>query len=543
MLSFLPHRILRASVFILTATLTTARLKAQTACTIQPEEHLTAVQQLIKDKKAQEAYDLARKNADALSADTAPEADFVKAQSDLLRAGIFSRQYRRALTDAEAALKRYPQSAILNELVGWAHFSRGEISLAIAAYETALKLDPCSARIHFDIARYNHLNEQHVSEQKQLRVAHQLAPNDPTITKAWKEFEANSLSASEITDRTIRYLARTDLSPKDRAAAEHDLAVTQSYSKGSCHITHPVEKTTIPMVDVGLAMTYAGLSIGLNMSFNDKPATLQIDTGASGITISQRLAKAVGLVSEARVSTFGVGSDGNMAEDTAHVEKLRIGALEFENCMVHIMRSERLHQDGLIGTDVFAPWVVTLDANHHQLRLSPLPPLPGESAENTSLPTFGYREPATPRNRYTPPQFATWTPVYRQHHLLLFPTSVNEHPARLFIMDTGASAQGVISIDAAREATNVEAGGRTVVGLSGKSESMDTGDYTLTFAHVRDQYMHVPALPLYQLETSGGVNISGLIGFSTLQKLVISIDYRDSLVLAIPIAKAKSSPY
>lgn len=508
---------------------------------MEPAVSTSAVQHLLNDKKYDDAYTLAKQTAEAAGKDGTPEADFVTAQAELVKTQLSLRRTHEALAGAESALKRYPENPRLHDILGEVHFKRGEIPLAALSFEASLKLDPCSAQTHYDVARYNHLNSQFLSEQKQLNVAHKLAPHNERITHAWEASESAARPLSERLRSLDQQLTRTDLSPAERASLERHLAILQSVSKGSCSITHPTDKAVLPLTDVGLASSYSGTSIGLKMSFNDKPATLQLDTGASGISISQSVAKAAGLITEAQVSAYGIGSAKDMPEDLAHVDKLLIGGLEFHNCLVSIMRQDRLHQDGLIGSDVFSSWIVTIDTSRHQLRLSPLPALPGEKVESAALEATGNDAHTTPRNRYTPPELKDWTPVFRQGHNLLFSTAINDGAPRLFIMDTGASAQGLISIAAAREATHLGDGVITVRGISGAAEeTMDAEDYTLTFAHVRDQYQHVPALNLYRLSTEGGAEVSGLIGFSTLQKLVISIDYRDSLVHALPIAK--SSP-
>ena len=57
-------------------------------------------------------------------------------------------------------------------------------------------------------------------------------------------------------------------------------------------------------------------------------------------------------------------------------ERLRIGDLEFRDALIGVAETDFLaNQDGLIGTDVFSEFLVTLDFANPGLRLDPLPGL------------------------------------------------------------------------------------------------------------------------------------------------------------------------
>jgi hypothetical protein len=138
---------------------------------------------------------------------------------------------------------------------------------------------------------------------------------------------------------------------------------------------------------------------------------------------------------------------------------------------------------------------------------------------------------ATPQNRYVAPEMADWTRVFRSGHLLIFPTQLNNGPVRLFAMDTGASNEGLVSIAAAKEVTGVGSSDYIIHGVSGTVNDVRSADaLTITFGGVREHLQNVPAVDLSAMGRDAGVEISGLIGFFTLRELVLTIDYRDSLV-------------
>jgi predicted aspartyl protease len=124
-----------------------------------------------------------------------------------------------------------------------------------------------------------------------------------------------------------------------------------------------------------------------------------------------------------------------------------------------------------------------------------------------------------------------WTKVYRSGHNLLLPAMLNESAVRLFILDTGAFTT-TISPEAAREVTKVHSDHDLIVrGISGKVEKVYSADnITFRFAHLQQRGEGVVAFDTSNLSKSAGLEVSGLIGFSTLSHLTVKIDYRDALV-------------
>jgi hypothetical protein len=101
-------------------------------------------------------------------------------------------------------------------------------------------------------------------------------------------------------------------------------------------------------------------------------------------------------------------------------------------------------------------------------------------------------------------------------------------------MDTGSPGEGLISVAAAREITDVSESNRLVKGASGMVRDVSTaGTVDITFGGIREKLHNVTAIDMGRVGIADGVEISGIVGFYTLSELVISIDYRDSLVQLI----------
>ena len=123
-----------------------------------------------------------------------------------------------------------------------------------------------------------------------------------------------------------------------------------------------------------------------------------------------------------------------------------------------------------------------------------------------------------------------YSAVYRVGHELILPASLNAKNTKLFIMDTGAWSTS-ISPEAARELTSLHSDFTEVRGLSGTVKKVYlTGEITFNFAHLSQKAYEVYSFDTSNISRDTGLEISGLIGASTLKFLKIHIDYRDGLV-------------
>jgi len=136
-----------------------------------------------------------------------------------------------------------------------------------------------------------------------------------------------------------------------------------------------------------------------------------------------------------------------------------------------------------------------------------------------------------PRDRYIAPEMKSFTPVYRFGHDLLIPTRIGDSDPKLFLIDTGGFAN-LVSPEAAREVTKVRADPyMTVEGISGRVKEVKSADkVVLQFGHFRQQNEEVVSFDLTSLSHRIGTEVSGMLGFTLLHILKITIDYRDGLV-------------
>jgi predicted aspartyl protease len=249
-----------------------------------------------------------------------------------------------------------------------------------------------------------------------------------------------------------------------------------------------------------------------------KSLRLLLDTGASGILLTQSAIDKAGLSHLGATEVRGVGDKGARGGFFAIAEFCAIEKLKYKTCMLGATEGKKgiVDEDGLIGTDVFSDYLVTIDFQRHTLHLLPLPERPPSPQ--------GY-------DRAPLPSESAFTPVFRFGPHLYVSTKVNGKSTGLFLLDTGS---GLSAIDStfARLTTKI---GRDesmrVRGISGSVDQVFEADKAeLQFSRFRQS---VPGLTSFNLNNGTEhqqVRMDGILGFSVLILFRLSLDYRNGLV-------------
>lgn len=488
----------------------------------------------------------------------------IPAQVGLIRSSLREEKVDGAYEIATSALAGAPNSAALLAAMGEVRFRRAEMSDAERAYLEALKLDPKEFHAYLGLANIYRAYSLYLHAHNVLLKAHEIAPEDPEVQRAY----FNQLPRKQRIAAIENYLAGTHPDDIEETAALHSylefLKATIDRPSHSCKLVSKVERT-----DTKLAVMYSSADrirgYGLAVKLNGHGTRMMLDTGASGILIGRKAAEKAGLTRISSDRLGGIGDKGLQTGYTAAADNVRVGDLEFHDCIVRVTDRTSLtdEDDGLIGADVFSSYLIDIDIPGEKLRLSPLPKRPDEIVAPTSLNTeadaanlganTGEKEegvanehtdarsasappspPAPtvvlPKDRYVAPEMANWTKVFRFGHELLIPTYVNDSKPLLFLIDTG-SFTNLLSVRAARQVTKVADSSVQVRGLSGAVKKVYSGEQaTLTFSHFRQNNQQIVTIDLSDLCRRTGTEVSGILGFNVLRLLEIKIDYRDGLV-------------
>jgi len=107
-----------------------------------------------------------------------------------------------------------------------------------------------------------------------------------------------------------------------------------------------------------------------------------LDTGASGFVIDRKVAGKAGIKRIVQSDFRALATKATRAV-TSVADSLRIGDLEFQNCYVKVIDKNSVNgEDGLIGTDVFAQYLLDIDFPNGKFKLSELPPRPESRPRN-----------------------------------------------------------------------------------------------------------------------------------------------------------------
>lgn len=324
----------------------------------------------------------------------------VEWQAGLVRALLGEEKVAEAQAAIDAALQKAPQSVPLLTALGEVQYRKGDILNTGGTFDKAAHLDVCYPPLHLLGARIFRLSSMYATAQHEIVTAHQLDPYDPEIRGMWM----GTLPLHERIDELKKYLANAgNLSPDLARETQFQLAYLEDRAANpgkSCHLASPIASTEIPFAPLMADANHIA-GWGLDVHFNGKSARLEVDTGAGGLYISRAVAERAGLKPEVKSEMSGIGNKGAQSGYTAYADSIRIGNLEFRDCLVDVSdRRDIVGVDGLIGTDVFSSFLVTLDFPWRKMTLAPLPARPGE--EQTTPATLA-TQPGTQQDSATSP--------------------------------------------------------------------------------------------------------------------------------------------
>ena len=469
----------------------------------------------------------------------AKSADNAAAREGLVRTLIGQDKVDAAAQDAEAWVKAEPSSSMALTALGDVRLRQGDPREAYLQFEKAAQANLCNALAYYGIAEIDGLAGLYASAKRAIEQAYVLHPTDDDIYTNW----VSTRPRKEQLQLWADHVEHNDqISDEDKAKQKTKLEAESMHPASECRMAESSPREAkVPMAAIMDGPTKLE-GWGLDVKFNGKGRRLQIDTGASGITISRAAALFLGIQREDATKIGGIGDRGEVKTSITHIASVKIGGIEFTNCRVEILEKwSALDSDGLIGGNVFAGSLLTLDFPKHELRIAPLPERPGEKKPAQAAPDAATDDEAVEwHDAYVAPEMAKWQRVYRSGHDLLMPTGIVDTKRlkddsawknKLFLLDTG-SESNLISPAAAKEVTKV---GRDesveIRGLSGEVDKVyEAGKFTLAFGGLRLDSPSMTSIDTTKISHDDGVEVSGLIGAQALFQVVMHIDYRDNLV-------------
>jgi predicted aspartyl protease len=431
-----------------------------------------------------------------------------------------------AATKGFALAPTYPATKVS---MGEVYFRQGKIAEAEHEFIGLINTGVPSARAYLGEARISRALSLYKQSKTMIDKAYALDPADPDIQRFW----LGTLSGTERIKALQGYLSdESSQEAEDRHELTNELARLQDDSgqSRSCRLVSKISSTETDLKQLLYDPQHIR-GYGLDVKLNGVGATLLVDTGAGGILIDRKFAEKAGVKKISDTQIRGLGDSGDTGGYVGHVDSVKIGDVEFQDCYVDVVdKKSAIDESGLIGADVLSHFLIDLDFPDSKLKLSELPHRPDETSTNAA-PESRPAGSIEFHDRYIAPEMKSYSQVFRFGHMLLIPTVVSKTRPKLFLIDTGAF-NNQMSPAAARDVTKVWGDSDTTVkGLNGKVKDVfRANDVTLIFAHLRQQNQDIISFDMTSISDSAGTEVSGILGFAMLRMLDIKIDYRDGLV-------------
>ena len=405
-------------------------------------------------------------------------------------------------------LQSFPQAALVHAARGDVEFRRGLMDAAADEYQSALKADPACARAWLGQGKVHAVMFRRSRAKEAVAKAHDLDADDGDALYEWaiRQPYPGNVAGLE------KHLAEFHSDPETEGHERDYLALLKALAGREVWVLRPdVARAELKLENMTTGPGMAMRGYGLRVAFNGRAsATLLVDTGASGVTITRKFAEKIGARKLSDQALEGVGKEKAAHGSVVWVDKIAIGDLEFHDCFVHVAPQAVADTDGMIGMDVFEKFLVTLDFPARKLRLDPLPP----AADGDDPPA----------------EAAGLSPAIGFGHLLLLRTKAGEKTSGLFALDSGSNISTILP-ELAKGMSELRPLNTSVRGMSGGASSTYVADnVTLEFAKARRRDQRLITVDLHSVSRDLGTEVSGQIGFSTLQDGRVTIDYRDGLV-------------
>jgi tetratricopeptide (TPR) repeat protein len=445
---------------------------------------------------------------------------------------VYLRQKRNsdAYAAVNKALELDPKSPDVHVALAEVYYRQGKIIEADHELVTVVNSGARTARSYLDLARIAETASYYARAKTMIEMAHRLDPDDPDVRREWLNTLPREQRVKELQD----YLSGdTDDDAKDRANLMHLLTLLQQEAgepHRGCHQVNSVTSTQTPLEPLWNSPSHIR-GYGLMVNVNGTNAKLMLDTGAGGILVDRLIAEKAGIKPIVKNEVNGVGSKGGSGGYLGFADSIKVGELEFHDCIVEVVdKRSVLNDQGLIGADVFQHYLVDIDLPNAKFGLSELPKDPKETSNTASLEANPSGKSAW-HDPYIAPEIKSYSGVYRVGHMLLIPTSLNDKPPKLFLIDTGAF-DNMINTDAAKEVTKIRSDEHDrVKGLSGDVAKVYTADKVkIRFSRFQQDREDLIAFDLSNISNNAGTEVSGTLGFAMLRMLDIKIDYRDGMV-------------
>src|SRR5260370_16446578 len=217
--------------------------------------------------------------------------------------------------------------------------------------------------------------------KQMVEKAHELDSNDPEIEWRW----LNTLGRPARVRALEAYLANANQEDadvlEDYKVYLESLKQEEKQPARECKLVATPKTVETYLWPMFIGPPYIS-GYGLDFKINGRQSRLLLDTGVSGILVNGGGGGGAGIIPTMESKIMGIGDKGETESYIGYADSIKIGALEFKNCPVQVSAKQATYHDGMVGTDLFAHYLVTVDFPGRELKLTQLPKRPDDPAND-----------------------------------------------------------------------------------------------------------------------------------------------------------------
>jgi hypothetical protein len=407
---------------------------------------------------------------------------------------------RDEVQQAEALLDKQPRTAESVALRGEIDYRKGNFDRAGALYKEALRMNAKTARAHYGLGKLAIGKLKTKQAIQEMMRAIELDPKEPLYRFYASEAWALEKNYAEQRKQIEEYIALNPSDPDRLAEAKAGLEMLKALGNDVASVDAPPNPAPIPLRK-SLNLVFARVMI------NGKgPYEFAVDTGASQIVLSEKLAGDLGLTPVTSTIMHGVGGGGKIDTKLYSVKEMTIGDVKIKNVPVGTFNDPLVSQlaDGIFSTAVLSDFILTVNYPGNQLEISRKRPAANPASEVL--------------------------PAWYFSNLLLVPVQVNGQHRGNFIVDTGAvttvishNMAATLGVDEKTPGAKIDLGIAGVGGFEGVV--LRVPNVTFKTAKNSETFPQVVSINLKEMSKMIGTEIAGVIGFDFLDEYKLTLDY------------------
>jgi aspartyl protease/tetratricopeptide repeat protein len=407
---------------------------------------------------------------------------------------------RDEVQQAEALLDKQPRTAESVALRGEIEYRKGNFDRAGALYKEALGMNAKTARAHYGLGKLAIGKLKTKQAIQEMMRAIELDPKEPLYRFYASEAWALEKNYAEQRKQIEEYIALNPSDPDRLAEAKAGLEMLKALGNDVASVDAPQNPAPIPLRK-SLNLVFARVMIN-----GRGPYEFAVDTGASQIVLSEKLAGDLGLTPVTSTIMHGVGGGGKIDTKLYSVKEMTIGDVKIKNVPVGTFNDPLVSQlaDGIFSTAVLSDFILTVNYPGNQLEISRKRPAANPASEVL--------------------------PAWYFSNLLLVPVQVNGQHRGNFIVDTGAvttvishNMAATLGVDEKTPGAKIDLGIAGVGGFEGVV--LRVPNVTFKTAKNSETFPQVVSINLKEMSKMIGTEIAGVIGFDFLDEYKLTLDY------------------